>query len=157
MVIEKEYRIWTAQKEIVVFYLIACVAVYSCFTEPEFFDVFSVQGTGLKLSLQMSGIFCQLISGLMLAFRVYRGSNAVEMARKHDVLMNNISSELTNYLENPRDKENLSKVMQHPKVKKDISNHFEPVLDFGETERKVALAGIALFIVGGVLQAFSAG
>jgi len=113
----KNYYIATATKEITLFYLGASMAITASFQAPEVYDWFGIQGSGVKLSAQMSGIWCQLISALMFAFRFYRGPEAEDMQKQHNSLLKSIKAEFQEYLNNPRDRENFSKVMDHPSLK----------------------------------------
>ena len=150
--LKARFNVPTPRKE--VFFAVVSVGMgaIASWHSPGAFNFFELQTVGEKLSVQVFGAYCALLSGLYLAIDIFRVPLQRRRIAEHAQLRDTARRDFCLARLTPRSRQSIQVMWDHEALLERLDRHFAHALDPGRTHLTAKVIGLLLGCVGFLLQ-----
>lgn len=155
--LESCFKVPTPGREIFFAVIAVGIGAIASWHSPGAFNFFKLQTVGNKLSLQVFGVYCVLLSSLYLAIDILRDPLLRRRVAQHAQLRDAARQEFYLARLTPRSRKSFQVMWCHEALLERLDRHFAHAIDPNRTHRTAKVLGLLLGCIGFLVQVATSG
>lgn len=155
--LDGRFNVPTPSREVFFAVIAVGMGAIASWHSPGAFNFFELQTAGEKLSLQVFGVYCVLLSSLYLAIEILRDPLLRRRVAQHAQLRDAARQDFYLARLTPRSRKSIQVMWCHEALLERLDRHFAHAIDPSRTHRTAKVIGLLLGCVGFFVQVATSG